>query len=129
FEQNAFAAAAAANDHDGFAFLDFKRNAIENFLRAEALSQVARLDHGASQRPTDMVKKKLLIKIQIDAATTASVVALWTIHSLERTDRRNDPAKHRRFDQSGVHMVRPAVLNHVSPNVNFVDVQKINRHD
>src|SRR4051812_31927266 len=77
-EQNAFTTAAAADDDDGFAFLDLERDAIENFLRAEALAEVARFDHGASQRPTDMVKKKLQIRMQIDAATTASVVALPT---------------------------------------------------
>ena len=78
FEQNAFAATAAADDDDGLAFLDFERDDIENFLGAEAHSQIARFDHGASQRPTDMVRKKLLIKMQMEEATTASVVALPT---------------------------------------------------
>src|SRR5688572_23502303 len=75
FQQDAFSAAAPADNHHGVSGLDSKGHAAEHLLRTKLLLQVSNFNHGANSRPTSKVRKKLLIKIVIDAATTASVVA------------------------------------------------------
>src|SRR6266851_4541971 len=64
-EQNALAAAAAADDHDGLAGFDAQAHPVEHPLRAEAFVQLADLDHDSSTRFKNSVRKKLLIRIVI----------------------------------------------------------------
>src|ERR1043166_1062508 len=76
FEEDAFAAAAAADDHDRLAFVDPQVDPSQDFLGAKSLEQFAHLDHdGQNTRFRNKVRKKLLIRIAIEENTTASVVA------------------------------------------------------
>ena len=74
FEQNTLAAAAAANHDDRFSRFDAERNSIEHAMGTKALYQVAHFDHSSSLFKTS-VRKKLLMSIEMEEKTTASVVA------------------------------------------------------
>jgi hypothetical protein len=45
FQENAFSAAAAPDDDQGLAFLDFKRDAIKDLVRPETFLQITNFDH------------------------------------------------------------------------------------
>src|SRR5207244_3967992 len=63
FEQDAFAAAAAADDGDGFAAFDLETDAFQDALRAEVLLQVADFDHSRPTIfPNARVRKKFTIR-------------------------------------------------------------------
>src|SRR5229473_2915439 len=75
-QQNTFASATAPDDHHRLAFFNAKANPIENLMRAEALVQIAHLNHTVWKiAPSESVRKKLVIKMVMDEYTTASVVA------------------------------------------------------
>src|SRR5688572_27421070 len=74
-EQDTLSATTPPDDDDRLSGLDVECDPIEHLLRAKALFQITHFDHGARIRPTNSVRKKLLIRMVIDEITTACVVA------------------------------------------------------
>src|SRR5208282_2588756 len=66
-EEDAFAAAAGADDDQGLAFLDGEAHALEDAERSEALFQIAHFDHHAgSTWLSSIVKKKLTTRMEME---------------------------------------------------------------
>src|SRR5208283_1959618 len=66
-EEDAFAAAAGADNDDGLAFLDREGHALENGHRAEALFQIAHLDHNVGSKAlSNMVRKKFEMRMAME---------------------------------------------------------------
>ena len=67
-EQDAFAAAAATDDGDGFAIFNPKADAVEDQLRAETFSQIPDFNHNKpTSLPMTSVRKKFAIRMVMEA--------------------------------------------------------------
>jgi hypothetical protein len=74
-QQDAFSAAAPAEQHESLAGLHFEVHAAQHRLRTERLRDVLAADGRAHVSRNSFVRKKSAMRIVIDASTTVDVVA------------------------------------------------------